>query len=56
LTQEELDDARLRKEGDRESRIKAQMKKLEMRLRGSRMRKAAIEGGHETEKLIGEIG
>ena len=54
LTQEELDDARLRKEGERESAISVQMAKLERRLRGSRMRKAALEGGQEEERLLEE--
>ena len=52
LTQEELDDARARKEGERESKIMAQMKRLEKRLKGSRMRKAALDSGQETEKLL----
>ena len=54
LTQEELDDARLRKEETKESRIKKQMMRLEKRLRGSRMRKAAISSTQETERLLEE--
>ncbi|GMH70347.1 hypothetical protein TL16_g05389 [Triparma laevis f. inornata] len=52
LTQEELDDARLRRESTKEGRIKQQMKRLEKRLRGSRMRKAAINSAQETERLL----
>lgn len=54
LTQEELDDARLRKEEVKEGRIKKQMMRLEKRLRGSRMRKAAISSVQETERLLEE--
>ncbi|GMH53275.1 hypothetical protein TrLO_g12184 [Triparma laevis f. longispina] len=52
LTQEELDDARLRRELTKKGRIKQQMKKLEKRLRGSRMMKAAINSAQETEKQM----
>ena len=52
LTQEELDDARVKKEENNEGRIQIQIRKLEKRLKGSRMRKAALEGGKESEKLI----
>jgi hypothetical protein len=54
LTQEELDDARVRREETREGKIQAQINKLEKRLRGSRMRKAAVEGGLESARLLEE--
>ncbi len=52
LTQEEIDDLRVQKEERRERRIKAKMKRLEGRLRGSRMRKAVAEGAQESARLL----
>jgi len=52
LTDEERNDLMLRKEKKRENIIKTKMKKLEMKLRSSKVRKKIIETTQETEKLI----
>ena len=52
LTDEERNDLLARKERKRENIIKSKMKKLEMRLRASKVRKKVAETSIETERLI----